>query len=89
MKLCLKSRHRGCYRAYRTGRNLVEPELQEGKEGGTSSTPVLNDCHHAPGIRVGVRRNRISSVKRHESLTCADWFDLRALLFGVFCLLLF
>lgn len=71
------------------GRNLVGPELLEGREGGTSSAPLLNACHHVPGIRVGVRRNRVSSVKRHDSLTCVDWFDLRALLSGAFVLLLF
>lgn len=31
----------------------------------------------------------MNSVKRHETLTRMDWFDLRALLFGVFSLLLF
>ena len=49
----------------------------------------LNAYHHVPGISVGVRGSRTNSVKRRENLTRTDWFDLRALLFGVFSLLLF
>ena len=49
----------------------------------------LNAYHHVPGISVVVRGSRMNSVKRRENLTRTDWFDLRALLFGVFSLLLF
>lgn len=41
------------------GRNLVGPELLEGREREPSSTPLLNACYRVPGIRVGVRQNSI------------------------------
>lgn len=67
---------------------MVGPESQKGK--GRDWEPHLrNAYHHVPGISVGVRGSRMNSVKRHENLTRTDWFDLRALLFGVFSLLLF
>ena len=70
------------------GRTLVGPESQNGK--GRDREPQLRNAYHrVPGISVGVRGSRMNSVKRHENLTRTDWFDLRALLFGVFSLLLF
>lgn len=41
------------------GRNLVGPELLEGREGEPSSSHLLNACHLVPGIRVGVGQNTI------------------------------
>lgn len=87
VKEVLKVRLRGWERVKREdfGRARV---TERGGEGDWEP-PFFNAYHHVPGISVGVRGSRMNSVERRENLTRTDWFDLRALLFGVFSLLLF
>ena len=87
MKQVLKARRRGWERA--KGEEFGRARVTE-REGERNWQPLsLNAYHHVPGIRVGVRGNGMNSVQRHENLTRMDWFDIRALLFGVFSHLLF
>lgn len=87
VKQVLRARRRGWERA--KGEEFGRARVTE-REGERTWEPLLlNAYHHVPGIRVGVRGNRMNSVQRHENLTRMDWFDTRALLFGVFSHLLF
>ena len=86
-KLVLKVRLRGWERV--KGEDFGRARVTEREGEGDWEPHFLNAYHHVPGISVGVRGSRTNSVKRRENLTRTDWFDLRALLFGVFSLLLF